>query len=452
MIKTSVIIPIYNTALYLEECIHSVFRQTQKEVEVIAINDGSTDGSLEILLRLQEKYPELIIMTQENHGLGYTRNVGIKRARGQYIFFLDSDDYIQEDTLEECYECASKNNLDIVFFDALEFEDSLERSPIEPNYSDRKEIITEREEVFSGVYFLEKYYKKSYAPMSCLIYYDADFLSQNDILFMPDVYFEDNEFYCKVMTIAERIMYLPRMFYQYRCRKSSITGTDFNLRKARDHIKVVSAIADLKDLNEGKGWHIVRKISLDLLKYVAEMCYKNSLYCLDGQTCEVIFCTWMKICGCNIEDMESLEDIEYIYRICTLFPNSDLSGANRLIYDKRSQLLIKTLRHLQLDQRESKVAIYGCGKYTDQLLDFYTKNVGTIKADIIFLNSYMENAATNYRGYSVYYVGDIKGKNIDYILISSLDYEEEMNSMICQFYGDRFRVIKLYGDLHINIL
>ena len=70
-IKTSVIIPVYNTSLYLKECIESVFHQTQKEIEVIAINDGSTDDSYDILLKMQEKYPDLIVISQDNHGLGY---------------------------------------------------------------------------------------------------------------------------------------------------------------------------------------------------------------------------------------------------------------------------------------------------------------------------------------------------------------------------------------------
>ena len=99
MIKTSVVIPVYNTGIYLEECIGSVYNQTQREIEVIAVNDGSTDDSWEVLQHLQEKYPGLIIVTQDNHGQGYARNVGIKMARGEYIYFLDSDDYIMEDKL-----------------------------------------------------------------------------------------------------------------------------------------------------------------------------------------------------------------------------------------------------------------------------------------------------------------------------------------------------------------
>ena len=168
MIKTSIVIPVYNTAPYLKECIDSVLNQTQKEIEVIAVDDGSTDNSLEILHELQKKHPQLTVIHQENLGVGGARNTGMALAVGEYIYFLDSDDYIAENALEICYACASENNLDVVLFDSVTFwEDPLDshkRVRVSHNPYDRHEIITEREEVFSGVSFLEKYYKKIYRP------------------------------------------------------------------------------------------------------------------------------------------------------------------------------------------------------------------------------------------------------------------------------------------------
>ena len=451
MIKTSVIIPVYNTGLYLNECINSVFSQTQKEIEVIAINDGSTDDSLEVLLRLQKIYPKLIIMTQENHGLGYTRNIGVERARGQYIYFLDSDDYILEDTLERCYELASRNKLDVVLFDALEFEDSIERRPLEPNPSDRHEIIEEREEIFTGRYFLEKYYQKAYHPAACLVYCSAFFIKRNSIRFLPKVYFEDNEFYCRIMTLAERVMYIPKMYYQYRCRTKSITGSEFNVRKARDHIEVINAMADLKTLNGGEGWYIIKKICLNLLHYIADMCGKNALYAEDNSLPDRTICAWEKVCGDRIEITESLEDIEYIYRICSLFPDLVLSEKKEMIDARRRILLIQEFWKLPLHQKKSHIAIYGCGQYTDRVLNLYEKWIGAIKADIIFLDSYIKEEGTRFRGYSVYPVSEVQDKELDCILISSPLYEEEMYDMIKELYGGKFVTVMLHGDMHINV-
>lgn len=451
MIKTSVIIPVYNTSLYLEECIDSVYNQTQKEIEVIAINDGSTDDSWEVLQRLQKKYSELIIVKQENHGQGHARNVGMERARGEYIYFLDSDDYILENTLESCYACATVNKLNIVLFDALEFEDSNERKSIEPNNCDRHDIIKERKEVFSGIYFLEKYYKKTYIPVPWSMYCSAAFLKANDIWFLTGVYFEDNEFYCRVMTLADRIMYIPEMFYRYRFRKDSTTGSIFDLRKAKDHIEVISAMADLRSLKDGEGWHVIKQISLNLLWYVANVCYDNSLYDKDHELFEQILNTWVKICGNVIEEIDSLESIDYIYNICNFLSDSDFKEKKRTIYDKRKQLLIQVLEKLHLGQKGNRVAIYGCGKYTDKLLDFYERYVGAIEADVLFLISNVVDDNTKYRGCSVYSIKKLEGKTLDCIFISSPQYEKEMSNMVRQLYGNKFTIILLHGDLHINI-
>lgn len=451
MIKTSVIIPVYNTSLYLEECIDSVFQQTQKEIEVIAINDGSTDDSLEKLLFLQKRYPELIIMTQENRGLGYTRNVGIKRARGQYIYFLDSDDYILKDTLATCYEYAFEKRLDVVLFDAFVFDSSIEKIPIEPNNCDRHKIIEERKEIFSGRQFLEKYYQKTYHPEACLVYCSLDFIKKNNISFLPRVYFEDNEFYCRIMTLSERVMYIPKMFYQYRCRVDSITGKDFDLRRARDHIKVIRAIIDLKFLKGGGSWPAIKQISFRLLQHVAFMCNNNALYDEDRELSGQIIDTWMEICGDTINNTADITDIDYIYRLCSFFPKADVNDQRRMIEDRRNQLLIRILKWLPLDQQESRIAIYGCGKYTDKVWDFYKKWIGVIKADVIFLDSYVKNNNTKYKECTIYPVTKIGEKELDYILISSPQYEEEMCGIIRQLYGNRYKTISLYGDLHINM-
>lgn len=451
MIKTSVIIPVYNTSIYLEECIDSVFSQTQKEIEVIAINDGSTDDSWEVLLRLQKKYPQLIIMTQENRGLGYVRNVGIERARGEYIYFLDSDDYILENTLESCYRCASKNKLNIVLMDALVFEDSAERKTIEPNDCDRHEIIKEREEIFSGIYFLEEYYRKSYNPMSQLMYCFAAFLKENNIWFQTGVYFEDHVFFCKAMILADRIMYMPEMFYQYRCRKDSITGSKFDLRKAKDHIKVISELENLRSLRNGRGWHVIKRIGLNMLLYVATVCYDNHLYDNDRELYIQILNAWMKICESSVENADDLEDANCIYRICNFFPDSDFGEIKTQIVNKRRQLLIQTFAQLPLSQKGVRVAIYGSGKYTDAILDFYEKWVGVIKADIIFLDSYIKECNTKYRGFCIYPVSEMQDKDFDYILISSPQYEEQMRDNLGELYGNKFAAIMLYGDLHIVI-
>lgn len=111
-IKVSVIIPVYNMAKYLGECLESIARQTLDGIEIIAIDDGSTDDSLVVLTQYQKKYANLVVLHQKNHGTGNARNNGIRHARGKYIALMDPDDfYPQNDSLQALYEAAEKQNV-----------------------------------------------------------------------------------------------------------------------------------------------------------------------------------------------------------------------------------------------------------------------------------------------------------------------------------------------------
>ena len=108
---------------YLEECIESAIKQSLNDIDIICINDGSTDSSLEILKKYEKKYSNIIVISQENKGLSASRNVGIRKAKGKYIYFLDSDDFIDTNSMELCYKECEKYNLDMVTFDAICFLD-----------------------------------------------------------------------------------------------------------------------------------------------------------------------------------------------------------------------------------------------------------------------------------------------------------------------------------------
>lgn len=295
MIKTSVIIPVYNTGAYVGECIDSVYRQTQKEIEVIAINDGSTDNSYDILLKKQEQYPDLIVLSQENHGSGYTRNVGLKRAKGKYVYFLDSDDYILEDLLETCYRCAEENQLDVVLFDALEFEDTKAGRITNLKSYDRHEMSSEWSTVCKGIDFIMASFKRQIFQVSCcLVYCSRKFLQENNIWFLPRECYEDNVFHCHIMMLADYVMYLPKTFYQRRCWPTSMTAAEFDLGKARDYLKATNAITDLKKLDREK-WRRIRKINLYRLRSLVNECYGKHLYHKDIRLVWQILRAWMRM-------------------------------------------------------------------------------------------------------------------------------------------------------------
>lgn len=117
MIKISIIVPVYNMEKYLEKCLDSLVNQTLKEIEIIVINDGSKDNSINILKQYAKKYKNIKIYDHDNQGISKTRNFGIEKAKGEYIAFIDSDDYVDTRMFEVMYERAKKDNLDIVVCD-----------------------------------------------------------------------------------------------------------------------------------------------------------------------------------------------------------------------------------------------------------------------------------------------------------------------------------------------
>ena len=114
MEKVSVIVPVYNNEKYVETCIRSICQQTYQNLEILVINDGSTDGSRQILERMAEKDKRIRLTHQENAGVSAARNKGIELADGEYLTFVDGDDYVSADYIEKFYECAKKQNAEIV--------------------------------------------------------------------------------------------------------------------------------------------------------------------------------------------------------------------------------------------------------------------------------------------------------------------------------------------------
>ena len=125
MPKVSIIIPVYNVERYLRECLDSVVGQTMTDIEMICIEDCSTDHSWEILQEYVQREPRMILLRNErNSGLSYTRNRGIAVARGEYILFVDSDDYIVNDAAEKMYRIAKENDLDVLRFLYIDYIES----------------------------------------------------------------------------------------------------------------------------------------------------------------------------------------------------------------------------------------------------------------------------------------------------------------------------------------
>lgn len=218
--KVSVIISIYNTEDYLAECIQSVLNQTLENIEVICINDGSTDNSLKILQDFAKIDPRIIIIDQENKGLSTSRNNALKIAKGKYCIFVDSDDYIDKNMLTELYRYANKNNLDMLAFSGYNFDK--ENEVIDNPYWNftylpknwHKTVFTYKEALP---------FMNSMAVSSCLTMYNLDFVKKNNLQFPDGLAYEDNIFWTKAFTSNAKFGILNKKFYKRRLHEASIT-------------------------------------------------------------------------------------------------------------------------------------------------------------------------------------------------------------------------------------
>lgn len=222
-IKVSVIIPVYNVALYLRECLDSLVNQTLPELEFICINDGSTDNSLEILNEYAARDNRFVVVSQENQGPGIARNKGIGIAKGECIAFVDPDDYVDLNAFEFLYNKFKETGVDIVHFDYETFNQNSNTSNIE-YFSDLALEKMEFKIIDGSIYKWKDIKKADLAYMTLCVWnrlYSAKLIKQNNIAFAPNRHGEDHIFAIKSTLFANKILYLKQPFYHYRFSKNS---------------------------------------------------------------------------------------------------------------------------------------------------------------------------------------------------------------------------------------
>lgn len=214
----SFIIPVYNVEKYLAKCLDSVLVDNQFTGQVICVNDGSTDRSGKILEKYAEKYPNIEIVGQPNAGLSAARNAGIKAAKGEYVCFLDSDDYWQPNVLKGLLEQIERDKLDVLRF---RFQNVNEDYKVfNPYKYDNTKDNDYSEDVTDGVTFLnQRMGTQCYAAMFILRRELLD-----GCLFTPGIYFEDTDWTPRMLCKAKRVASTNTIVYNYLMREGSITN------------------------------------------------------------------------------------------------------------------------------------------------------------------------------------------------------------------------------------
>lgn len=224
--KLSIIIPVYNVEAYLLECLDSVYNQSLEDCEVIAVNDGATDSSRQLLATYQLQHPELIIIDQENKGLSGARNTGMKHAKGDYLYFLDSDDYMLPNSIAKMLETISFTKAEVIGFNAT--ANATEVYIPSFNVSDFPK---------SGVNYFVDFYKENgtYPNINVPIYvYCKSFLDGQQLSFKEGVYHEDVLFSLQVFYFANNVCAINFPIFNYRQHREGSICTNVKLKNLID--------------------------------------------------------------------------------------------------------------------------------------------------------------------------------------------------------------------------
>ena len=280
--KLSVIIPVYNVEKYLPECLDSVVDQSLQEIELICVNDGSRDGSRNILSEYAEKDNRITILDKPNGGLSSARNAGLAVAEGRYVLFLDSDDRLSsKDVLDCLYQKAEKEALDQLFFDAAPFFESEDVKKKNSNYIDyykRKKNYTDTltgKELFCALQS-----NWDFKPSACMQILRRSFLRKHELKFYENIIHEDEVFTLECITLAQRSAYINLQGYMRRVRENSIMTVSQKSKGIYGYYSGTQILLDFAqkyiDINDQPFVHFYLQRVEVMMELAARLFYKET--------------------------------------------------------------------------------------------------------------------------------------------------------------------------------
>ncbi len=312
--KLSVIVPVYNVEEYIYNCLDSLVKQTLKDIEIIVINDGSKDNSEAIIKEFQTKYKNIEYYKKPNGGLSDARNYGLKYARGEYIAFLDSDDYTTYDMYEKMYDKAKEKDYDIVTCD------------VEYIYPDKTKIV--RTTPKKSTTNIKKTMIDIYPAAWNKIYKRT--LFESGIRFKKGVWYEDVEFLYRLLPYVKSIGVVHKPFHKYVQRDGSIMRT-VN-KKIYDHVYNMNGLIDFykenkiyEEYKKELEYVYVRYVFATFVKSVVKYEYKDYMEALDF-------------------DIANVNEHFPNYKKNSYFLNS-LKGVYLVLFNKRIGKLLYKIKH-----------------------------------------------------------------------------------------------------------
>lgn len=396
MEKISVVVPVYNTSKYLKRCIDSLLVQNEIDLQIICVNDASTDDSLQILESYNDKRVE-IYNNYINRGAGYSKNYGLSKCRGEYICIVDSDDWLKDGALNEIYNVAISQDSDIVYY-GMELINELNNSCYLQDFmGNTKELYTNFE---SGLCFLEELIKNHKFSSGSRNFFRRDLLQNKEIRFTEKTLNDDVEFTLCLFSNAGKVTYYRKsIYYYFRRNQNSISNKRNTIMFWQQYIFTLNRVMEtLRCKMSEELWNLVYSV-------LSVICL-NGIWLIDGQS------IFLKICGaCDIKN-----SIFYQYLINGIL----LSQYYDLDNEKLKE--IKTYKHIY---------IYGAGAYA---CDMYR----ILKTAGINIEGFIQTNAKNNKEYlkeKVYNITDISNENSNILIaVSKKYYYEILNYLITNNY------------------
>lgn len=262
--KISVIIPVYNVKKYIEKCLLSVMRQTYNNLEILIIDDGSTDNGIAICEKYKKIDNRIKIFYKKNGGVSSARNVGIKNANGQYILFIDSDDYLELDMLEQLYKNLIRDNADISM---CEYWIEEEGEKPKRKFENDKKLVLEKNDFYKKI--LEENYFGGYL-FNKLIKRELINNNGNVIFFNEKIHIcEDLLFMCEIAKNMKKAVYITKPCYYYVQRKNSAIKQLYTYKRLTNYY----AYKRIFDIYKEENIEIDKRFELKFLKFSSEVLF-----------------------------------------------------------------------------------------------------------------------------------------------------------------------------------
>lgn len=380
-IKVSVIIPVYNTEKYIEKCLESVICQTLSDIEVICVDDVSEDSSSGVIKKYIEQDNRIrYFRNQKNEGLSFCRNLGISKARGKYIQFLDSDDFLMPDALESLWTAAEKNQLDVLVTDhetKFEVADKVDAARFDERLCgkvmDGKSMFI-RESVYDSI-----------VVTAWSHFVKLDFLIKNTITFYEGIYHEDHLYSYYLRLYAKRIMAVNKKTYVYRIREHSIMTSVVDIR----HIKgMLRTILEIKKENIERNNSKFAEATDAYISILTDILYQ------------------MNMCNENCTDLSQLDTEEQ-----QLLWN---------IIDKKIYYHFRKAYFGIGKKKPEKIIVYGAGRVAKTVI--YLLEEKGIEIDKVAVSDVTANGKMLY-GYEIYQIDELAGDKKDALVLIAVQKE-----------------------------